>query len=160
MSDVSKWQENNSRYLSAALAWLRLLLRRQAQREIASAGAPASPPAAVEPAPAPPAEPSRLSRFFGQRSNPQPAEVAQPEVKLLLPAVETISDEDVAGAAEAMKEAEGADPPPAMKLLAQRFRLSRFEQETLLLCAAIELDTSLSSLCNLAQRNLNRPFPT
>jgi ATPase family associated with various cellular activities (AAA) len=160
MSDVSKWQENNSRYLSAALAWLRLLLRRQAQRETASAGAPASPPAAVEPAPAPPAEASRLSRLFSQRSSPQPAEVAQPEVKLLLPAVETISDEDVAGAAEAMKEAEGADPPPAMKLLAQRFGLSRFEQETLLLCAAIELDTSLSSLCNLAQSSLNRPFPT
>ncbi|MGH9833925.1 MAG: ATP-binding protein, partial [Blastocatellia bacterium] len=144
MSDVSKWQENNSRYLSAALAWLRLLLRRQAQRETASAGAPASLPAAVEPAPVPPAEPLRLSRLIRQRSSPRPAEVAQPEVKLLPPAVETISDEDVAGAAEAMKESEGADPPPAMKLLAQRFGLSRFEQETLLLCAAIELDTSLS----------------
>jgi hypothetical protein len=160
MSDVDQWQENNSRYLSAALAWLRLLLRRQAQRESASASAPASPPAVVEPAPAQTTESSRLSRFFGQRSSSQPAEVAQPEVKLLLPAVEALSDEDVAVAAEAMKEAESSDPPPAMKLLAQRFGLSRFEQETLLLCAAIELDTSLPALCNLAQGNLNRPYPT
>ncbi|MGH9848972.1 MAG: ATP-binding protein [Blastocatellia bacterium] len=162
MNDLAKWQENNSRYLSAALAWLRLLLRRQAQRESVSAltSAPASAPAAVDAPSAQATESSLLSRFFGQRSNAQSAEVAQQEVRLLLPAVDKISDEEVARAVEAMKEAEATEPLPAMKLLAQRFGLSRFEQETLLLCAAIELDTSLSALCNLAQGNPSRLYPT
>src|SRR5262249_22563499 len=159
---MAKWQENNSRYLSAALTWLRLLLRRQAQRESVSAlaSAPALAPAAVDAPSLQATEPSLLSRFFGQRSNAQSAEAPQRKVKLLLPAVDKVSDEEVARATEAMKDAEGADPPPAMKLLAQRFGMSRFEQDTLLLCAAIELDTSLAALCNLAQGNLNRLYPT
>jgi hypothetical protein len=159
MSDIAKWQENNSRYLSAALAWLRLLMRRQAQRESASvpASAHAFSPAAAS---AQAAEPTLLSRFFGQRSNSRPADVAHRDLKLLPPPVDTASDEEIAKAAEAMREAEAADPPPAMKLLAQRFGLSRFEQETLLLCTAIDLDTSLAAFCNLAQGNLNRPYPT
>lgn len=32
MSDTANWQENNNRYLSDALAWLRLRLERHAVR--------------------------------------------------------------------------------------------------------------------------------
>ncbi|RCJ29423.1 AAA family ATPase [Nostoc minutum NIES-26] len=51
-------------------------------------------------------------------------------------------------------------PPPALIELSQRFRLSQFEQEVLLLCAAIELDTRIAPLCALAQDNSLCPYPT
>ncbi len=159
MSEISRWQENNSRYLSASLVWLRLLLRRQVQREsFPAVTVPRS--LQTEAASAQAEEPSLLSRFFGQRASSRSAESSQQDLRLLPPADDLISDEQVAKAEEAMRDAEATDPPPAMKLLAQRFGLSRFEQQSLLLCAAIELDTSLSALCNLAQGNLNRPYPT
>ena len=52
------------------------------------------------------------------------------------------------------------DPPPALHLLAQRFGLSPFEQDVLLLCAGMELDTRIAGLCAQAQGNSNRPYPT
>lgn len=51
-------------------------------------------------------------------------------------------------------------PPPALLLLSQRLGLSVFEQEILLLCAAMELDTRIAGLCAQAQNNLNAPYPT
>ncbi len=38
--------------------------------------------------------------------------------------------------------------------------MSDFELETLLLCAAMELDTRIAGLCARAQGDANRPFPT
>lgn len=38
-------------------------------------------------------------------------------------------------------------PAPAMAMLAQLFDLSTFEQQTLLLCAAVELDSTFPALC-------------
>ncbi|MBD2261424.1 ATP-binding protein [Pseudanabaena sp. FACHB-2040] len=51
-------------------------------------------------------------------------------------------------------------PPPALVLLSQRLGLSGFEQELLLLCAAMELDTRIASLCAQAQDNLQAAYPT
>ena len=51
-------------------------------------------------------------------------------------------------------------PPPALTLLSQRFGLSRFEQEVLFLCVAMELDTRIARLCAQVQDNLNAPYPT
>jgi hypothetical protein len=59
-----------------------------------------------------------------------------------------------------MDGAAACDPPPALYILAERFGLSRFERDLLLLCAALELDTGTASLCNLAQGGTNRPYPT
>lgn len=50
--------------------------------------------------------------------------------------------------------------PPALMVLAERFGLTAFERNTLLLCAANELDTGIRGLCALAQDDPNRPFPT
>ena len=50
-------------------------------------------------------------------------------------------------AAEAMHEAARLDPPPALIVLAGRLGLSRFEQDLLLLCTAMELDTRVPALC-------------
>ncbi len=72
----------------------------------------------------------------------------------------TVKPEAIATAAAAMVRATASDPPPALILLSQQFGLSQFEQAILLLCAAMELDTQLATLCAQAQDNPNRPYPT
>ncbi len=51
-------------------------------------------------------------------------------------------------------------PPPALNLLATALGLSRFDQQVLALCTAMELDTRTAGLCAKAQNDLNKPFPT
>ncbi|ATY09819.1 AAA family ATPase [Amycolatopsis sp. AA4] len=62
--------------------------------------------------------------------------------------------------ADAVEEAEAMNPPPALTVLARRLGLSRFEQDTLLLCAAAELDPSIAGLCAEAHGNAHMPYPT
>lgn len=50
--------------------------------------------------------------------------------------------------------------PPALVQLSQRFRLAPFEENLLLLCAAMEFDTGVAALCARAQDNATRPYPT
>jgi hypothetical protein len=50
--------------------------------------------------------------------------------------------------------------PSALAILSDRLQLSGFEQEILLLCAAMELDTRMARLCVLAQDDPGKPFPT
>jgi AAA+ superfamily predicted ATPase len=59
-----------------------------------------------------------------------------------------------------MKEAEKVDPPPALTVLARQFNLSEFEQEILLLCASVELDTRVAGLCAGAQGDISKRYPT
>jgi len=51
-------------------------------------------------------------------------------------------------------------PPPALLKLAQRLEISPFEQQTLLLCAATELDERVAPLCARAQGESSRPYAT
>ncbi|MDD5736202.1 MAG: hypothetical protein PHQ39_12125, partial [Methanothrix soehngenii] len=67
---------------------------------------------------------------------------------------------DVAQAAINMEEAGKVEPPPALIMLSQRLGLSRFEQDLLLLSAAMELDTRIEGLCARAQDDMARPYPT
>ena len=157
MSDASKWQEDNARYLAAALNWVRLLLQRQALRE--SSHVPAPPPAPVDAPPVETEEPSLFQRLFGHGSAERPPTTTTP-AGLLLPASDQALDEQIAEALKTMDTAATMDPAPALHILADRFGLSRFERNVLLLCAALELDTSIASLCNLAQGSASRPYPT
>lgn len=165
MSDASKWQEENARYLAAALNWVRLLLQRQATRE--SSHLPPPPPAPLPPAAPVDAtveteEPSLLQRLFGHGGAEKP-HVTTPAVLpagLLLPASEQALDEQIGAAFKTMDAAASNEPAPALHILSDRFGLSRFERNLLLLCAALELDTSIATLCNLAQGSANRPYPT
>ena len=50
--------------------------------------------------------------------------------------------------------------PSALAVLGDRLGLSAFERDILLLCAAMELDTRIASLCARAQDDANKPFPT
>src|SRR5215467_9905375 len=49
--------------------------------------------------------------------------------------------------------------PPALDSLCELFGLSSFERELLLLCAGVELDSGLASLC-AAQGDSRRCYPT
>jgi len=62
--------------------------------------------------------------------------------------------------ARELAEVESVEPPPALSLLAQRFGLTRFERDVLLLCVAMALDTRIASLCAAAQGDATRPWPT
>jgi hypothetical protein len=59
------------------------------------------------------------------------------------------------------EDARGGDVyAPALEILAERLELSPFERDVLLLCAAMELDTRLPSMCALAHGDASRHFPT
>jgi hypothetical protein len=53
-----------------------------------------------------------------------------------------------------------AERPPALMQLALALGLSEFERYTLLLCAAMELDTRMGALCAKAQGDPARAYPT
>jgi len=55
---------------------------------------------------------------------------------------------------------ESCEQLPALEIVTQTFGLSAFERALLLLCAGIELDSSLANLCARAQDGPNRNYPT
>ncbi|OLE59598.1 MAG: AAA family ATPase [Cyanobacteria bacterium 13_1_40CM_2_61_4] len=72
-----------------------------------------------------------------------------------------ISDDDLAAQrAAADAAAQAMEPAPPLVQLAGYFRLSRFEQDLLFLCAAMELDTRLPALCAAAQGDPELRYPT
>ena len=149
MIEQRNWQEVNAHYLSTALAWLRLRLERQAQQWRSSEIMPLP-----EPAPAPQLQ----KQGFLRRPTTQPA---LPAPTPLSKAPGSISDEQIKQKATDMANAESlGDQPPALVILSKRLGLSRFEQDVLLLCIAMELDTRNATLCARAQDDPNKPYPT
>ena len=138
MTDLTEWQENNDQYLAAALAWLRLRLARQTK------GTPPEQPVTA-------VKETQSSGWFGLRKRSAHGPAAP---------VEKAADDEATKPAKAMADAANVDPPPALVILGQRLGLSRFEQEVLLLCAAMELDTRIPSLCAQSQDDPSRPYPT
>lgn len=136
MNNLEQWQHNNEQYLAKALTWLRLCLKRQVQK------IEQEKETCIETLPT-------KHRFLGRNFLPA-----------LPPADNVITDEKIAAAAREMSRAESLSPPPAMVILSQRLGLSPFEQKLLLLCAAIELDTSIGALCARAQDNAHQNYPT
>ncbi len=64
-------------------------------------------------------------------------------------------------AARALEEAAAAMPaPPALDVVRERFGLSAFERDVLLLCAGVELDSGFAARCAAAQGEGNRRQPT
>jgi hypothetical protein len=161
--DIQVWHEQNNRYLAASLRWLRLRLEQMACQNPA-------PPAVFTPI-----EPARVSaaaqvddstmrkpplwnRWFGSGvARPEQNDVAPIAVPLLKAAD---LSEQIAQAAVEREEAAKTDPPPTLVLLTHQLQLSQFERDTLLLCAAMELDTRTAGLCARAQGEMTRPYPT
>jgi hypothetical protein len=152
---TSIWLEDNQRYLAVSLQWLRLRLERMAPRAT-SAALPAG--AVVVVAPAPPSP----RAWFGQRPTPTPvpSETATPMLEPAPPAAAASNEPALAQAAMARAAAAQGDPQPALLLLAQSFQLSEFERDTLLLCAAAELDPEIGTLFAAAQGQPTRCHPS
>ena len=159
------WLDENNRYLAASLQWLRLRLQ-QLVPEL-PAPAPVSAPSRA-PAPAPAPAPMVVSAavsprsWFGQKGTSvlaAPITVLEP-MQIAAPNSSTSNAEALAQAAAEREAAAHVDPPPALLLLAQRFGLSAFERDILLLCAAAELDPGISPLFAAAQGQPARNFPT
>jgi DNA polymerase III delta prime subunit len=97
----------------------------------------------------------RLERYIQQQGGPAPPDaiVTPPSAAPSLPGDNR----------DAMPE-EGAVPnetlPSALTVLSERLNLSRFDEQVLLLCAAMELDTRIPSLCARAHDDPQKPFPT
>jgi hypothetical protein len=139
MSEPSDWLDANTRYMTAAVAWVRALLQSRAN----------PPPSSL------PAASGTRSLWRGRRL--PPAAPIAPEVALITDEREGLAGQpayDMDGIAAQMT------PPPALLLLEQRLGLSKFERQVLLLCAAMELDTSIAGLCAQAQDDASRPYPT
>jgi hypothetical protein len=151
MSDADRWQKENEQYLAAALAWLRLQLERCAG---VGFSLPVQQPPTIEKVPEPPKR-RLLMRRQTEKEPPAPTQVR------FLPPAAKVTEEQIAQAAAAMAQAESAmQPPPALVTLSERFGLSPFERNLLLLCAAMEFDTRIPSLCARAQDDESRRYPT
>ena len=164
MSTPANWQSNNMRYLTAAVAWVRTLLERQARLEhpVTIVLPPSPPPPPAEP-PAPPEEVETLPFWERRRRKPAHQLPPSPPPRLFVsgqPPSAAEGHPTVEQAAADLAAASETTPSPAALMLAQRLGLSAFERDVLLLCAALELDTGLASLCGLAQGDPNRPYPT
>jgi len=133
MTDHTEWQTENDRYLGEAVAWVRNCLEYLAPAP-AAASTPAQPVADVGMWRKRSAGNTPLIAASPTRSRPErPA---------------------------ALRDVEQGAMPPALAILARRLNLSPFEQDVLLLCAAMEFDTSIADACARAQNNISRNYPT
>jgi hypothetical protein len=158
MDDLSQWRQNNDDYLAKSLAWLRLRLAKLAHQNgrAESLGSPWVRPAAQ-------AEPQSSGWWFWGRASESDGSVKPallPPAPVNVTGIGNVSDEEIAVAAAEMSAAEAVDPPPAMTILSSNLGLTKFEQSILLLCAAMELDTRIASMCARAQDDPSRPYPT
>jgi hypothetical protein len=152
------WTDHNNRYLGASLQWLRLRMLRLAP-EVSPPAVAAPPLPAPVPQPAPP--PPVRGRRWGRGDAPTELPAFPPS---LMPAPSPQHPdhdlgEQIRQAAGEREAAANVEPPPALVLLADRFGLSDFERDILLLCAAMELDTGFGALCASVQGTA-REYPT
>ena len=142
VSGRTEWQQQNDSYLAKALAWLRWRLTWSIGQAAQSASA-LDIELGLEP---------KSTRKRSTESGASAVRVAHD--------VDTVSDEQLAQAAAEMAALEKGESPPALVVLRRNLGLSRFESEVLLLCAGMEFDTRIPSLCARAQNDATRPYPT
>jgi len=141
MDSLTDWHKANQEYLAKALAWLRARLERLA---VSNADTDVSDPQTAEAA-GDPAQTSMPTTRTKGKATASASKTAKHEKTVALPL---------------FTGTEQLDPPPALMLLANRFGLTIFEHNVLLLCAAMELDTRIAALCARAQRDPAKPYPT
>jgi ATPase family associated with various cellular activities (AAA) len=145
MNDQEHWQQNNADYLEAALKWLRLrlLYAIESTKPVVSN--------------APPPESSAPKQKWSLREqigHPQDQSTTPLAVS---PSIKKTNPGELDQAEKVMWQAEQVLPHPAMIELRVRFGLSRFEQQVLLLCIAIELDPQITQFYLQLQGN---SYPT
>jgi hypothetical protein len=174
MTDVAAWQEENTRYLSAAIADVRDRLSRLAQKrqstplvQTPEASAPAADTQGVDVGPRKPETKSfwrkaARSESLAKVSVPvaAKAEAASTAMAAEAPKVDATVPVAPEEPAEAAVPGTVTPAPPALVTLTDRLRLSRFERDILLLCLAAELDTGVERMCAEAQGDDARAYPT
>lgn len=152
MSALTDWHKANDEYLANALAWLRARLERLA-KEVSP-----SPQTGEKPAePSKPSSHSLLERMLKPVLTAKTEDkAAQPTSKVMEDAMEDAKDIPL----PPLTDLEKFEHPPALLLLANRFGLTTFEHNVLLLCIAMELDTRIALLCARAQRDSSKAYPT
>lgn len=136
------WQQQNDEYVRKALAWLRLRLAWFIEQ---SAGlTPTVQPEARS-------SPRKGARRYSGEAHAQTRSSA---------GTNSVTDKQLAQAAEELAKLETAEQPPALVVLRRNLGLSQFESEVLLLCAAMEFDMRMASLCAQAQDDPTRRYPT
>lgn len=102
---------------------------------------------------------AKLEQFASEPARSSPDEIS-PLQRWLGKDAKTTQSDNVAKAAKAREDAERAAGPVALTLLTQRFGLSPFERDTLMLCAALDLDPGVAALCARALGSPSRCYPT
>ena len=142
MSDHLQWLTANRSYLETYISWVQLRLERY------TAGLSA-PQTAVTLSTSVPAV--RKTSWFGKVSE---ASIERPVERIGTPPPDlSAMDEKLASLAAELNTAEAVEPPPALIILSRQLGLTRFEQDILMLCAALELDGKTAGLCTRAQAN-------
>jgi len=140
MIDPAAFEANNRAFLQAGLTWLRALLADRVRlRQLPV------PVSVVAP---------RDRGFLGFHFRHDEPGPAQPATVAAAPIV------DVSQARASFDAAGQANPPPALMTLAARFGLTDFERDTLLLCAACEIDPKFPHLIAAAQDALASGAPS
>lgn len=146
MSNLISWHKTNNEYLAAAVRWVRLrLIKLSEQQNAVDAQSIRTPASSII---------ESASRGFAVHRNNKLSETSDE------PLAEQLLQGQIEQTATAMAQAEASDQPPALIILAHRLGLTRFEEQILLLCAAMEFDTRVAGLCAQAQNDRNRPNPT
>ena len=152
MTIQASWQDGNSRYLAAALTCLRLRMERLANQHREPLIAT---PRVLTPIPPPVTESKAKWLPFPRTEAPK---ITAPAPALPQPVV--IPEDTLPKAEAELAAASAITPLPAMLSLSELLGLSEFERDVMLLCAGMELDTGIASLCGLAQGNASRSYPT
>ncbi|MFG2231268.1 ATP-binding protein [Streptomyces sp. NPDC048723] len=142
-----EWERRNADFLSASLDWLRILLRRHAERRTGP-DRRRGPAVAAETRP-------RLP-WGRRRQDPSVPSAASDPPR---PGPGTGADE-LAAAAARVAAAEAVVPPPALVTLADRLGLSRFERDVLLMCLAEEIAPAMGALFAAAHGSEVMDHPT
>src|SRR6266851_4835843 len=150
MRDPSTWQDANNRHLADRMAWLRGRLQQRARLSRA------------HPAPIGPQPPeSEDSKSFWRSLLRKDLAHAPAKVHPILLAQSSVANREETEVLSVSKDPPGAPlRPPALTILSQRFGLTAFEQDIMLLCAAVELDTGIGGLCAYAQDDAAKTYPT
>ncbi|MET0357337.1 MAG: ATP-binding protein [Cellvibrio sp.] len=138
MSDHLQWLSANKAYLENYITWVQLRLERYSANL-------STPQTAVTLSTSVPVV--RKTSWFGKVAEPAVERISAPQPDL------SAMDEKLAALAADLAAAEAVEPPPALIILSRQLGLSRFEQDILMLCAALELDGKTAGLCARAQAN-------
>jgi hypothetical protein len=139
MIDQAKWLENNDRHLHATVAWLRLCLENLASVSRVDTG---------------------KQQEISESAQGWFKHKISDDTKLLTPPGTAAIDKKIERVRQEINKYETDELSPALVLLVKHLGLSKFDSHVLALCAAMELDTSIATLCANAQQSSSKTYPT